>query len=77
MNILLQVVPLLLAFAVICLWLWSSGWAGRDASRRGKPGWLVGILVLLLCWPISLLVWIALRPNEPRPPFDLQRFRAQ
>lgn len=75
-NILGQVLPLLAILGLICLWLWSSGWAGKDAIRRGKPGWLVGILVLLT-WPLGFLAWVALRPNEPKPPFDLQRYRVQ
>lgn len=59
------------------VWLLSGFWVARDARSRGKPGWLVGLLALFVGWPISLLVWIALRPERPRPPFDLRRFRVQ
>lgn len=38
---------------------------------------LVAALALLLVWPISLLVWIALRPDEKRPPFNLDDHRVQ
>ena len=40
----------------------SSLWAARDASQRGKSGWLVGLLVFLT-WPIGLLFWLVARPN--------------
>jgi hypothetical protein len=45
------------------LYVWSIIWAYRDAERRGKPGWLVALLVALLSWPVSLLVWIVFRPG--------------
>ena len=76
-HVLTLVVPLMILVG-LAAWLWSGVWAARDAARRGKPGWLVGLLVLLIAWPVSLLVWIALRPeNVRRPPFDLNRFRVQ
>jgi hypothetical protein len=54
---------LLLALAGLALYVWSIVWAYRDAERRGKPGWLVALLVALLSWPVSLLVWIVFRPG--------------
>jgi hypothetical protein len=77
MKILLQLIPLLLILSVIALWIWSGIWAARDAAQRGKPAWLVGLLVMAVGWPLSLLVWIVLRPENLRPPFDLNRFRVQ
>ncbi len=47
----------------LVLYVWSIIWAYRDAERRGKPGWLVALLVALLSWPVSLLVWIVFRPG--------------
>lgn len=77
MRTLLEVVPLLFVVGVVVSWFWSGVWAARDAAQRGKPGWLVGLLVMFIGWPVSLLVWIALRPENRRPPFDLNKFRVQ
>jgi hypothetical protein len=58
-------IPGLLAGAfVIACYAWSLVWAYRDAESRGKSGLLVALLVGLLSWPISLLVWIVFRPNR-------------
>ncbi len=46
------------------LWIWSIVWAYRDAERRGKSGVLVALVVALLSWPISLLLWLVIRPEE-------------
>jgi Na+/proline symporter len=72
-----HVILLLIFLGAVALWVWSGIWASRDATKRGKPGILVGLLVMFISWPISLLVWIALRPENIRPPFDLNRFRVQ
>ena len=48
---------------LVVAYLLSIVWAGRDASARGKSGCLVAFLVWLF-WPLSLLVWIALRPKR-------------
>lgn len=61
----------------IAIYLWTGVLVYRDAKRRGKPPMLVSVLALLLVWPISLLVWIALRPDEKRPPFNLDDHRVQ
>jgi hypothetical protein len=77
---LMQYLPMILVITVPVLWFASGVWIARDADKRGKPGGLVALLALVLCWPISLLVWIALRPEErppARPPFDLNRYRQQ
>lgn len=52
-----------LALAVLGLLIWSLVWAYRDAESRGKPGWLVVLLVLFMNWPFSLLIWIVFRPE--------------
>lgn len=77
METLLQIAPLVFLLVALGVWLWSGVWIARDANARGKPGWLVAILALFIAWPISLLVWIALRPEHRPPPFDLQRYRVQ
>lgn len=55
----------LIPVIIVCLGLlvWSLIWAYGDAEKRGKPGWLVVLLILLLNWPISLLVWLVFRPE--------------
>lgn len=53
-----------LALAGIGLYIWSIIWAYRDARRRGKPAGLVALLVALLSWPLSLVVWLVFRPNS-------------
>ena len=51
-----------LVFAGTVLCIWSLIWVYADAKSRGKAGWLVALLVLC-CWPIGLLLWLALRPR--------------
>jgi hypothetical protein len=41
----------------------SLFWVYRDAEARSKSGILVALLVLLLNWPISLLLWLVFRPE--------------
>jgi len=48
---------------IIGLLIWSLIWVYHDAIKRGKPGWPVVLLVFLLEWPISLLLWIVFRPE--------------
>ncbi len=50
---------------VLALMIWSLVWVYSDAEARGKSGFLVAFLVFLLNWPISLLLWLVVRP-EPR-----------
>jgi hypothetical protein len=57
----LVIVPLTLV--ILGLLVWSLIWVHGDAVKRGKPGWAVVLLVLLLEWPISLLVWLVFRPD--------------
>jgi len=57
------VVGVVLAVLTIVLYAGSIIWAYQDAQRRGKPGWLVALLVALLSWPLSLLVWLVFRPG--------------
>lgn len=72
---------ILFLIAIAVLFLSSLVWIYRDAELRGKPGMLVAILAALIAWPVSLLVWIALRPHVPprggrdRRPFNLADYR--
>ena len=52
------------AIGFLGLLLWSLVWVYRDAEARGKPGWAVALVVLVLKWPISLLLWMIFRPQR-------------
>ncbi len=38
-------------------------WVYRDAESRNKSGVVVALLVLLLNWPVSLILWLVFRPE--------------
>lgn len=57
----LLIVPVMLV--ILGLFVWSLVWVHGDAIKRGKPGWAVVLLVILLEWPISLLLWVVFRPD--------------
>jgi len=51
---------------VMCLFALLAAslvWVYQDAESRNKSGILVALLVLLLNWPISLLLWLVFRPE--------------
>ena len=50
--------PMLIAF------IWSVFWAYSDAEKRGKSGCLVALLVLLVTWPVGLIIWVLIRPED-------------
>ena len=77
MNTAFQIFALTLGLASIVGYFWSGVWVYCDAKRRGKPPLLVCLLVLLFCWPVSLLIWIALRPENTARKFNLDDFRVQ
>ena len=52
-----------LGIVILGLFIWSLVWVYGDAEKRGKSGCLVALLVFLLEWPISLLVWLVFRPD--------------
>ena len=62
-------IGIVLGIVLLALYIWSIVWAYRDANSRGKPGWLVALLVALLSWPVGLLVWLIFRPTIAQP-FD-------
>lgn len=43
-------------------------WAYADAERRGLPGWLVGLGVALVAWPLGAVAWLVLRTRYPETP---------
>ncbi len=55
---------LVISIAPLTLWVWSVLWAGRDADGRGKNGALVSVLVAIVGWPGSLLLWVVFRPER-------------
>lgn len=55
---------LLLGLAGLVLYIWSIIWVYRDAESRGKSGLAVALLVALLSWPLSLLLWMIFRPQN-------------
>ena len=68
--------------SIVVCFLGSLVWIHRDAEFRGKSGPLVVFLMIVLGWPVTLLVWLALRPPPPNPmggrrPFNLEDFRRQ
>jgi hypothetical protein len=59
-GVLLIALLIILSLGIL---IWSLIWVYNDAEKRGKPGLLVALMVFLLSWPISLLVWIVFRPD--------------
>lgn len=47
--------------ALLGLYLWSIFWSYDDAKARGKSGFLVAMLVILL-GPAGLIAWLIFRP---------------
>jgi hypothetical protein len=60
----LGVIGIVLALVGVVLYIWSIIWAYKDAERRGKPGILIALVVAFLAWPIGLLLWLLIRPNQ-------------
>lgn len=58
------IIVILICIIVLVFYVWSIVWAYYDARRRGKPGWLVALVVLLMVWPVGLLLWLLLRPQQ-------------
>jgi hypothetical protein len=42
------IIGIIIGLVLLVLYCWSVVWAYKDANRRGKPGWLVAILVAIL-----------------------------
>ena len=58
------IIGIVLGLVVLIVYLWSILWSSKDAERRGKPGWLVALVVAFLAWPIGLLLWLLVRPDN-------------
>lgn len=63
----LGIIGMIIGLVILIIYIWSIVWAYRDAERRGKPGWLVAIVVAFLAWPLGLLVWLLVRPSDRTP----------
>ena len=59
-------ITIIVGILLLIFWGWSVVWAYYDARRRGKTGWLVALMVLLMIWPIGLVLWLLLRPLEQK-----------
>lgn len=55
-----------LAFGLvsIALYVYSLVWVYRDAEARDTNPLLVTLLVGLVSWPLGLIVWLLVRPDE-------------
>ncbi|GHA79458.1 hypothetical protein [Pontibacter akesuensis] len=60
----LGIVGIVIALIIFIVYIWSIFWSYKDAERRGKPGWLVAIVVAFLAWPIGLILWLVVRPSD-------------
>ena len=60
----LGIIGMILGLILLVIYIWSIIWSYKDAESRGKPGWLVAIIVAFLAWPLGLLVWLLVRPNN-------------
>ncbi len=51
-------------FILLALWAYVASiiWVSRDARKRGMGGGLAGVFAALAVWPLSLLLWLWLRP---------------
>lgn len=56
-------VGIIIGVVTLVIYFWSIVWTYRDAERRGRPGWLVALLVAIISWPLSLFVWLLIRPR--------------
>jgi hypothetical protein len=59
-----SLVGVIVALAFLAVFIYSIVWAYGDAERRGKSGCLVALLVFLLTWPVGLIIWLLIRPEE-------------
>ncbi|MGC9530606.1 MAG: hypothetical protein ACP5G2_08420 [Candidatus Bipolaricaulaceae bacterium] len=53
-----------IVFLYVVAMVVSAGWAFQDAERRGKSGWLAGLMVFFLGFPGGLLAWLLFRPDR-------------
>lgn len=60
----LGIIGIILGLILLIIYIWSIIWSYKDAERRGKPGWLVALIVAFLAWPLGLLIWLLVRPSN-------------
>lgn len=58
----LGLIGIIIGLVLLVFYVWSVGWAYKDAQKRGKKAWLIALLVMLMLWPVGLLLWFAFRP---------------
>lgn len=64
MGIIPTIIALCITLPLLAVFIWSIVWAYNDAERRGKSGCLVALLVFLLTWPVGLIIWLLIRPED-------------
>ena len=64
-TLLLDLSFLALTLLVVAVLVWSIVWVYRDAIKSGISGLPLAVMVVVvaLAWPVSLLVWLMLRPS--------------
>jgi hypothetical protein len=63
-NVPYLVLTVCVSLPILAVYIGSIVWAYKDAEKRGKPGLLVALLVLLATWPVGLIIWLLIRPTE-------------
>jgi preprotein translocase subunit SecG len=63
-NFVVSLIGVIVALFFLAVFVYSIVWAYGDAERRGKSGCLVALLVFLLTWPVGLIIWLLIRPEE-------------
>jgi hypothetical protein len=58
------IIMIIIGLVAIVFYVWSVIWSYYDARRRGKSAWLVALMVLFMVWPVGLVIWLMLRPQE-------------
>ncbi|MEO6846325.1 MAG: hypothetical protein ABI443_03135 [Chthoniobacterales bacterium] len=51
---------------VVIFYFTSLYWAYDDARKRGRNSIKVLLLVAILAWPLSIIVWLFMRPRTKR-----------
>jgi hypothetical protein len=67
-NLPYLILMLCVGLPLLILYIGSIIWAYGDAEERGKSGCLVALLVFLATWPVGLIIWLLIRPQEKFPP---------
>ena len=55
------IIAIIVGLIFFAIYIASIIWVYRDANSRGKSGILVALLVALISWPISLVIWLIVR----------------